>query len=215
MSTTARARGRQAISASRQENAEHAQPVGHFLKPVCGLAWTWMALRARNASPWLLANFRDFEPPEHVPRTSARAYTCVLVFGRTRCVPRRREHEKRSAAGREKNANRVFAKVRFSKFTFFKNCPEGKIRGKFLKKKVKMYFIEGRFCSKVAVIFVSVLLAHNAPSIWPRQNASARAYSVPNRTGQTARRAPLFAQQQHKQRTHGVLRGYPDHDAQA
>ena len=55
----------------------------------------------------------------------------------------------------------------------------------FAEKKAKMYFIEGRFSSKVAVTFVSVLLAYNAPSICPRPNASATAYSAPNRAGQT------------------------------
>ena len=43
---------------------------GIFLKPcklnVCGFSYAWMALRARNASPWLLANFRDFEPEQGV-----------------------------------------------------------------------------------------------------------------------------------------------------
>ena len=70
-STRARARGGQAISASRQQNSQRrAQPVGHFLYPVRGFAWAWMALRARNASPWLLANVRDFEPQStcHGPR---------------------------------------------------------------------------------------------------------------------------------------------------
>ena len=66
------------------------------------------------------------------------------------------------------------------------------------EKKAEMYFIEGRFCSKAAENFVSVLLAYNAPSICPRQNASATAYSTPNRTGQTGQ-APPFVQQQHKQ----------------
>ena len=47
----------------------------------------------------------DFEPPEHVPRTSARAHTCAVVFARAPCMPRSRENEKRPAAGREKNAD--------------------------------------------------------------------------------------------------------------
>ena len=34
-----------------------------------------MALLARKASPWLFTRFLDFEPPKHVARTSARAYT--------------------------------------------------------------------------------------------------------------------------------------------
>ena len=40
-------------------------------------------------------------PPEHVPRTSARAHTCALVFGRASCVPRSREHGGKPVAGRE------------------------------------------------------------------------------------------------------------------
>ena len=47
----------------------------------------------------------DFEPLEHVPRTSARTYTCAVVFWRAPCVLRSREHEIRPAAGREKNVN--------------------------------------------------------------------------------------------------------------
>ena len=42
----------------------------------------WLYIRARNASPWLLAIFRDFEPTDHVPRSSARAHCCAVVFGR-------------------------------------------------------------------------------------------------------------------------------------
>ena len=51
----------------------------------------------------------------------------------------------------------------------------------YIQKKAKVYFIEGRFGSKVAVYFVSVSLAYNAPSICPRQNAPATAYSAPNK----------------------------------
>ena len=58
-----------------------------------------MALCARNASLWLLATLNT---QKNLPRTSARAHTCALVFGRAPCVPRSREHEKRHAAGREK-----------------------------------------------------------------------------------------------------------------
>ena len=64
-----------------------------------------MALRARMASPSLLANFRDCEPSEHMPRTSARAHTCAVVIGRASCVPRSREHQKRPAAGRQKKSH--------------------------------------------------------------------------------------------------------------
>ena len=44
----------------------------------------------------------DFEPPEHVPRASARAHTWALVFRRAPCVQRSREYEKKPAAWREK-----------------------------------------------------------------------------------------------------------------
>ena len=74
-------------------------------QPLRGFAWAWMALHARNASPWLHANFLDFEPPEQVSRTSARAHTCAVLSVRAPCAPRSREHEKRSASGRAKNAD--------------------------------------------------------------------------------------------------------------
>ena len=82
------------------------------------------------------------------------------------------------------------------------------ICGSFLKKKAKMYFIEVRFLSKVAINFVSLFY-------WPtthREFVRGRTplqrpiYNAPNTTGQTGQ-APLFVQQQHKQRTHGGLRG--------
>ena len=41
-----------------------------------GFAWAWLALAGRKAIPWLFTSFRDFEPPEHVPRTLARAHIC-------------------------------------------------------------------------------------------------------------------------------------------
>ena len=83
--TRARPRGGQVISVSRRQNSQgHAKPFTRrtYSKPVRGFSWAWMALCARNASPWLLANFRDFEPPEHVPQTSTRVQTCAVDFGR-------------------------------------------------------------------------------------------------------------------------------------
>ena len=61
-----------------------------------------MGLDASTCSECLPMATCDFEPPEHVPRTSVRAHTCAVVFGRAPCVPRIREHVKRPAAGREK-----------------------------------------------------------------------------------------------------------------
>ena len=60
-----------------------------------------MALR-RTCSECLPVVACDFEPPAHVPRTSARAHTCAVVFGRALYGPRSREHEKRATAAREK-----------------------------------------------------------------------------------------------------------------
>ena len=100
---------------------------------------------------------------------------------------------------------RVFAKVRFQKFTSSKIVPKVRLFAVNFWKKAKTYFIQVRIWSKVAANFVSALLAYNAPSICPKQNASATAYIAPNRTGQTGQ-APLFVQQQHKQWTHGGLR---------
>ena len=54
---------------------------------------------------------------------------------------------------------------------YFKNCPEGKTCGKFLKKWQKCTSSKVGFDQMLrAVNFVSVLLAYNAPSICPRQN---------------------------------------------
>ena len=47
----------------------------------------------------------DFEPPEHMPRTSARAPFFAALFRRAPCVPRSREHEKIPGAGRGRNAD--------------------------------------------------------------------------------------------------------------
>ena len=66
--------------------------------------WVCMGLDGSTCSESLPLGTCDFGPPEHVPRTSARAHTCAVVFRRAPCVPRSREHEKRPAAGREKNA---------------------------------------------------------------------------------------------------------------
>ena len=61
-----------------------------------------MGLDASTCSECLSEGTCHFEPPERVPRTSARAQTCALVSGRAPCVPRSREHPERPAAGREK-----------------------------------------------------------------------------------------------------------------
>ena len=55
--------------------------------------WVCMGLGSSTCSECLPVITCDFEPPEHVPRTSAKAHTCAAVFGRAPCVPRSREHK--------------------------------------------------------------------------------------------------------------------------
>ena len=63
-------------------------------KTVTGvLHGTCEALGGRKRISWLFASFRDFDLPEHVPRTSARAHTDT------------QEHEKRPAGIRAINAD--------------------------------------------------------------------------------------------------------------
>ena len=74
-------------------------------KNCLGFSWTWLALAGRKRIPWLFSTFRDFEPPEHVPRTSGRAHTWTGALTRASFVPRIREHEIRPAGGRAKDAD--------------------------------------------------------------------------------------------------------------
>ena len=72
---------------------------------------------------------------------------------------------------------RVFAVVRFYKFTSSKIVHEGKICGKFLTYRQKCTSSKVGFDQNLRYFScLSVFLAYNAPSIHPRQNASARAY---------------------------------------
>ena len=70
------------------------------------LTCTWVCVRLDGCtcSECLPVMTCEFEPPERAPRTSTRAHTCAVVFGRAPCVPRSQEHEKRIAARREINA---------------------------------------------------------------------------------------------------------------
>ena len=63
---------------------------------ISGVAWAWLALDGRKAIPWLLTRFRDFERPEHTPRSPAGTHTCTVVYRRVPCVPRSREREKKT-----------------------------------------------------------------------------------------------------------------------
>ena len=93
-----------AWSGTHSSNLAENSKILKFQKKRLGFPWAWLALGGRKRVPWLLATFRDFESPEYVPRTSARAHMCTAVFMRAPCVPRNREHEKRSAGERAKNA---------------------------------------------------------------------------------------------------------------
>ena len=54
----------------------------------------------RKAIPSLLDSWRDFERPEHVPRSPAASQTCAS-YTRAPPVPRSRKRGERPAAGRE------------------------------------------------------------------------------------------------------------------
>ena len=69
--------------------------------------WVCMGLDGSTCSECLHVVTCDFEPPEQVPRTSVRAHTCAVVFGRAPCVPRSREHQQRPAAGCAKKTTHV------------------------------------------------------------------------------------------------------------
>ena len=50
---------------------------------------------------WLLARFRDFERPEHAPRSPAGTHTCTVMYTRVPCMPRSRKREQRPEAGKK------------------------------------------------------------------------------------------------------------------
>ena len=63
------------------------------------------SIASRKAITRLLARFRDFEHPEHAPRSLAGTYTCAVVYRRPSCVTHSREREKRLTGAGEKRAN--------------------------------------------------------------------------------------------------------------
>ena len=83
----AQARGGQAISASRQQNFRTTSATCRTFKK--NTPWVSMGLDGCTCSECLPVVTCDSEPPEHMPRTSARPHTyCGVVFGRAPCVPR-------------------------------------------------------------------------------------------------------------------------------
>ena len=73
--------------------AERSKNEKNDIFGVCmGLVGSTVA--GRKAIPRSLARFRDFERPEHAPRSPAGTHTCVVVYRRVPCVPRSREREK-------------------------------------------------------------------------------------------------------------------------
>ena len=55
-----------------------------------------------NVSPWLFPRIPGFKGSTHVPRTSAGARTCAVVYMRVPCGPRGGEHERRTQRPEEK-----------------------------------------------------------------------------------------------------------------
>ena len=80
-------------------------PIDSKFEKMFGVSMGLGGCGGRQRIPWLLASFLNFEPAEHVPRTSARAHTCTAVFMRAPYVRRNREHDERPAGGRAKNAD--------------------------------------------------------------------------------------------------------------
>ena len=61
-----------------------------------GFPLSCSALAPRKATPRLLARFRDFERPEHAPRSQPGTETCAVVYRQLPCVPRSRERQYRT-----------------------------------------------------------------------------------------------------------------------
>ena len=79
-----------ADAGTQQQSAKQKQN----RKSLWGFPWAWSALARRQAIPWLLSRFRDFERPVHAPRSPAGIHTCTAVYRWGPCMPRSREREK-------------------------------------------------------------------------------------------------------------------------
>ena len=90
------------LSSCGVAETDRENPCG-WKKRRTSLHGTCEVLGCQKQIAWLFASFRDFEPPEHVPRTSVRAYTCAAGFTAASCLPRSRERENRPPGGRAKN----------------------------------------------------------------------------------------------------------------
>ena len=86
-----------------QDHIDIAWAVGHFFNPQVKIYHRYYVrgFAGSTCSKSFPEGTCHFQPPEHVPRTSARAQNLRAEFGRALCVPRSRVHEKRPAAGRE------------------------------------------------------------------------------------------------------------------
>ena len=67
----------------------------------CVFLFSCLVVAGQNASPLLLARFREYGRPKHAPRSPAGTHTCAVVYTRAACVPRTQEGEKPPAAGIE------------------------------------------------------------------------------------------------------------------
>ena len=81
--------------------AERGKKKKNFL----GVCMCLVVLAGRKAIPRFLARFRDFERPDHAPRSPIGTHTCAVVYGRPPCVPRSREREKSPTGAGEKRAS--------------------------------------------------------------------------------------------------------------
>ena len=66
---------------------------------------TCKALGCQKWITWILDSFRDFDPPEHVTRKSARIHTRTTVFTRVPLRARQPTARETPAGGRTKSAD--------------------------------------------------------------------------------------------------------------
>ena len=111
-----------------------------------GLHVPWLALAGREAIPWLLARFSDFERSAHAPWSPAGTHTYTVVYRRDPCVPHSREHDGRPAAGKTKVLYQVFREKKIVLYVFNGNCSlpqQVQYKSKSTTAAFKGYFIPG------------------------------------------------------------------------
>ena len=89
-----------------KKNVEISITFGDPYRKCLRKAWKFFCFFFFFSGPSIetLLRFRDFERPEHAPRSPAGTRTCAGVYRRPPCVPRRRERQKVPTGAGEKRA---------------------------------------------------------------------------------------------------------------